>query len=79
MKIDTYTKIVLTIIALALIINIIMPITSGGGGKFSHLQVYGMVEFFDTTTGKIWHYDQRSGEYQFSTQLIELGKNMVRY
>ncbi len=84
MKIDRYTKVILTIIAVALIINIVKPIVipvtaqaNIGGGKFAHLQVYGEIEFFDTTTGNVWHYSQRSGEFQYCTKMVELGRNMV--
>jgi hypothetical protein len=66
MKMDLYTKITLTIIALALIGNLLKPVLSPSvvqareDAKFSHLQysmsTAGVVVFFDTKTGNVWFY-----------------------
>lgn len=84
MKTDWYLKIILTIIAVALIINIIKPIAttvtaqaSNGNGKFATLVSHGEGNFFDTATGYVWHYGDMSGKFQYCTKLVELGKDMV--
>jgi len=65
MKIDLYTKIVLTVIALALTFNLLKPVLlpsdveAQEDRKFGHLQVSisaNRTYFFDTKTGDLWVY-----------------------
>lgn len=67
MKIDLYTKIVLTVIALALTFNLLKPVllpsdvAAEEGKKYGHFQLStaaGVVYFFNTETGDLWVYDQ---------------------
>lgn len=82
MKMDLYTKITLTIIALLLMGNLLKPVLSPSvvqareEAKFSHLQysinTEGVVVFFDTKTGNMWFYhDEKPNSI---LKLNELGK-----
>lgn len=85
MKVDAYTKIILTIIAAALLINIAKPIMTPSfaqtenSRKFEHLQMgfvlgmEGMVYFFDSVTGNIWLYGQNLNPIK-GLKLVELGE-----
>ena len=82
MKMDLYTKITLTIIALVLIGNLLKPVLSPSvvqareEAKFSHLQysinTEGVVVFFDTKTGNMWFYHDEKPHAIL--KLNELGK-----
>jgi hypothetical protein len=83
MKIDLYTKVILTVIALALIGNLLKSVLTPpavqarNGGKFEHLQssVGFAVSFFDTRTGELWSYYEDGPQVKVSgLKLIELGK-----
>jgi hypothetical protein len=84
MKTDIYTKVVLTVIALALIGNLLKPVLTpstvqaAGEGKFDHVQiVQGAVGlfFFDSKTSDLWHYGGISKETQILRfRLVELGQ-----
>ena len=85
MKLDWYTKVILTIIALALVMNLIEPLriplpveAASGGAKFGHLEVVGTIGFFDPNTGDYWTYNAASGILQRHFKLIEPGKDLER-
>jgi len=67
MKPDTYTKAVLTVIAIMLTLiacnRYIDPKTTGlAQGVFAGVQFSGMgtgARFFDTRTGEVWNYDEK--------------------
>jgi hypothetical protein len=82
MKMDLYTKITLTIIALLLMGNLLKSVLTPSvvqareDAKFSHLQysmsTAGVVVFFDTKTGNMWFYhDEKPNSI---LKLNELGK-----
>jgi hypothetical protein len=82
MKMDLYTKITLTIIALLLMGNLLKSVLTPSvvqareDAKFSHLQysmsTAGVVIFFDTKTGNMWFYhDEKPNSI---LKLNELGK-----
>ena len=80
MKLPLYTKIVLTVIALALVGLLVKPLAvpstaqAGPGAKFEHIQFAfydGGIAFFDTKTGDLWAY---SGGKANGIRLVELGK-----
>ncbi len=62
MRIDTYTKAVLTVIALLLAVIVFKPLirpdtTATAQGSFAGVQMIGpALTFFDTRTGEIWEY-----------------------
>jgi hypothetical protein len=68
MKVDLYTKIVLTVIALALTFNLLKPVllpsdvAAEEDKKFEHLQISISavgIYFFDTKTGDLWIYKEQ--------------------
>jgi hypothetical protein len=81
MKPDLYTKAVLTIIALALVLiacnQYVHPaITADAQGPFAGVQ-YSNVVFFDSRTGDIWSYESRENELalKYHAKLSKLGAN----
>lgn len=81
MKIDLYTKIVLTVIAFILLASWLKPLISPdaaqatSGGKFAHIQVSaisGGIVFFDTRTGDLWVYQPEKAPQKRT--ITELGK-----
>ena len=87
MKLDWYTKAVLTIIAFALVGNLLKPlitppsVQAAGEGKFGHVQAsvgFGGVLFFDTKTGDVWGYDFPQGTLAGAFRLVELGKPLQK-
>jgi hypothetical protein len=85
MTLDWYTKAVLTVIALALVGNLLKPVLTpptvqvAGEGKFEHLQAsigVGGPLLFDTKTGDLWLYNFPDGTLAEKFKLVELGKSM---
>ena len=83
MKTDLCTKVVLTVIALALIGNLLKPmltpsaVQAKDGGKFEHVQsnVGLVISFFDTKTGNLWVYHKEGDQDKISEfKRVELGK-----
>lgn len=81
MKLDLYAKIVLTVIALALVGLLVKPLVvpstaqAGPGAKFEQIQFatgFGGTAFFDTRTGDIWVHSGR--EITHHVRLVELGR-----
>ena len=81
MRIDLYTKIILTVIALLLAVIALTPIVQPqpamAQGSFSGVQ-FDMGSFFDTRTGDIWQYNYRDGLPKMHFKLIQLGKPLVQ-
>jgi len=84
MRIDLYTKAVLTIIAIALAVIASNQFISPGGasaqGTFAGLQFSsagGYSYFFDSRTGEVWSYSIGDGKMQAMRQLTKLGQPMV--
>jgi hypothetical protein len=84
MKTDFYTKVVLTVIALALVGNLLKPVVmpsavqAAGVGKFEHLIHFGLGGFFDTKTGDIWEYRYPDGSVAKHYILVEPGKPLQK-
>jgi hypothetical protein len=84
MRIDLYTKAVLTIIAIALAVlasnQFISPRVASAQGTFAGLQFSsagGYSYFFDSRTGEIWSYSIGDGKMQAKRQLTKLGQPLV--
>jgi hypothetical protein len=83
-KIDLYTKVVLTVIALALVGNLFRPVVMPGAaqakddGKFEYLIHFGLAGFFNTKTGDIWEYDYPSGNVLRHYKLVEVGQPLQK-
>src|SRR5579863_9260399 len=78
MRIDLYTKAVLTIIAIALAVIASNQFISPGGasaqGTFAGLQFSsagGYSYFFDSRTGEVWSYSIGDGKMQAMRQLTK--------
>jgi hypothetical protein len=83
MRIDWYTKGVLTVIAVLLGVIALRPYVSPDAvhaqGSFAGLQYGGggmNAEFFDTRTGEIWEYF--NGKVTYKLQLIKIGDQLYR-
>ena len=87
-KIDTFTKILLVVIAIFIGIIALKPILStevaqANPGQFNNLDLeilgspgsYGAF-FFDRSTGKGWMYDLKDGILKVRVQLTTLGEPM---
>lgn len=76
MRIDLYTKALLTVIAVLLAVTAFkqfnQPQPVAAEGNFSGVQFSGM-SFFDTRTGDIWSYGQ-AGMVVSQYKLIRLGE-----
>jgi hypothetical protein len=84
MRIDLYTKAVLTIIAIALAViasnQIVSPRVASAQGTFAGLQFTGgggWSYFFDSRTGEIWSYSIGDGKMQAKRRLTKIGQPMV--
>jgi len=79
MRIDIYTKVILTIIALLLAVIALTPLVQPqpamAQGSFSGVQ-FDMGSFFDTRTGDIWAYefDRNSPRFGQVTAHYKIGK-----
>lgn len=87
MKIDLYTKAVLTLIAIFLAIIALKPLAaspvSAADGKFAHIQFSsfgqsGWVYFFDQRTGDLWNLNTESDtaatSFRYLGRLEAMGK-----
>jgi hypothetical protein len=84
MKPDLYTKAVLTVIALLLLLiacnQYVHPATTANAqGPFAGVQ-YSNLEFFDTRTGDLWVYEATPKELvvKIHAKLSKLGENGTR-
>jgi hypothetical protein len=83
MRIDLYTKTVLTVIALLLAVIALKPVLQPQAvmaqGNLSGVQfapdMSGGSWFFDTHTGDIWHYS--GSEVDRHRKVTQLGKNLA--
>jgi hypothetical protein len=84
MRIDVYTKLILTVIALLLAVIVMKPIFQPqaalaegnfGGIQFSYSG--GNHAFFDTRSGDVWEYGD-SGHFRQHYRVHELGKDHGR-
>jgi hypothetical protein len=81
MRIDLYTKTILTVIALLLAVialePIIQPMPAIAQGSFSGVQFSGSMTnlwAIDTKTGDVWVYDLQSKQVETHAKLAQLGK-----
>ena len=84
MRIDLYTKSVLTIIALLLAVIVMKPIlqpqSALADGGFASIQFSysgGNHAFFDTRSGDVWEYGDK-GNFRNHYRVNELGKDHGR-
>ena len=84
MRIDLYTKTILTLVALLLAVNVLKPIlqpqAAMADGRFSSVQFSysgGNHAFFDTRSGDVWEYGD-SGHFKQHYKVHELGKDHDR-
>ncbi len=88
LRIDVYTKIILTVIALALVLLLFKPLFSLTPAnaveeeRFSYILPMGVSTFFDIRTGDIYYYTLPSGEQEvrlsMQYRLEEPGKPLRR-
>jgi hypothetical protein len=85
MRIDLYTKTVLTVIALLLSVIALKPIfqpaPAMAQGKFTGVEFAsssGRLFFFDSRTGHIWTYFHENGSGGENFTLTELGKPLTQ-
>ena len=81
MRIDSYTKTILTIIALLLAVIVLKPVfqpqPAMADGKYVGVQFSysgGNHAFFNATTGDVWEYGDH-GNYKSHYKVHELGKD----
>jgi hypothetical protein len=81
MRIDLYTKTILTLIALLLAVIALKPIlqpqTVKAGGSFSGVQFSATVGgfwVFDSSTGDVWAYNSGSGKADIHFKVTKLGQ-----
>jgi hypothetical protein len=84
MRIDLYTKTILTLIALLLAVIVLKPIfqpeTAIAAGDFGSIQFSyngGNHAFFDTRSGDVWEYGD-NGHFRQHYKVHELGKDHDR-
>ena len=84
MRIDLYTKTILTIIALFLAMTVLKPIfqpqPAMAEGKYAAIQFSysgGDHAFFDTRSGDVWEYD-KDGHFRQHHKVHEFGKDHDR-
>ena len=87
MKIDLYTKLALTAVAVLLTVNLssnsslIDTAEANQSGKYDHITAFGGsggVEFFNHRTGEIFAYDLSSGEVIIKYRVKELGQALEK-
>jgi hypothetical protein len=87
-RIDRYTKTMLTLIALLLAVIALKPLfqpqvamaQADAQGKYDHVQFSysgGETAFFDTQTGDVWTHDQ-DGHFKQHYKVNEWGKDLGR-
>ena len=81
MRIDLYTKTILTLIALLLAAIVFKPLLQPqaalAAGNFDHIQFSysgGEHAFFDTRSGDVWEYGD-NGHFKQHYKVTELGKD----
>jgi hypothetical protein len=84
MRIDLYTKAVLTIIAVMLAViaanQLASPRVASAQGPFTGVQFDAKANsFFDSRTGEVWYYDSvnGTGKLAFKERLTKLGQPLV--
>ena len=84
MRIDLYTKAILTIVALLLAVIVMKPIlqpqSALAAGSFAGIQFGysgGNHAFFDGSTGDVWEYGD-NGQFRQHYKVHELGKDHDR-
>jgi hypothetical protein len=84
MRIDLYTKTILTLIALLLSVFALKPVfqpqTAAAAGSFSGVQFSysgGNHAFFNVNTGDVWEYGDH-GDFKNHYRVNELGKDHDR-
>ena len=82
MRIDVYTKAVLTIIAVMLAVIAIQPFitpqtTARAQSAFASLEFIGDA-FFDTRTGDVWWYNTDSGAVSDHFRMTRPGQPLIR-
>jgi hypothetical protein len=85
MRIDLYTKTILTIIALFLAVFTLKPLLQPpaalADGNFGHIQFSysgGNHAFFDTRSGDVWEYGE-NGHFRQHYRVHEFGKDHERH
>ena len=84
MQIDRYTKLVLTIIALALAMIACRSVTQPSGvaaeGPLAGVQFSGVLGgfmAFDTRSGDVWGYDITNHKWFYTGKITQLGKPLL--
>ncbi len=84
MRIDLYTKTILTVIALLLAMSVLKPILQPpaalADGPYSNIQFSysgGSHAFFDTRSGDVWEYGD-NGHFKQHYKVREFGKDHDR-
>jgi hypothetical protein len=84
MRIDLYTKAILTLIAVLLAVMVLQPIlqppatlAQGGYGSVQFSYSGGNHAFFDTRTGDVWEYGDK-GNFRQHYKVHEFGKDHDR-
>ena len=84
MRIDFYTKTILTLVALLLAVNVLKPIfqpqAAMADGPYSNVQFSysgGTHAFFDTRRGDVWEYGD-NGHFKEHYKVHELGRDHDR-
>ena len=84
MRIDFYTKTILTLVALLLAVNVLKPIfqpqAAMADGPYSNVQFSysgGTHAFFDTRSGDVWEYGD-NGHFKEHYKVHELGRDHDR-
>jgi hypothetical protein len=83
MRIDLYTKAVLTIIAIMLSViasnQLISPRVASAQGSFAGVQFTGPGgSFFDSRTGEIWVYALDDGRPFYKRRITKLGQPLAK-
>jgi hypothetical protein len=85
MRIDLYTKIILTLIVLLLAVIALKPLfqpqPARAEGKLSNIQLCCVQReflFFDTRTGDIWEYNGVLGTLDAHFKVTELGETLTK-
>ncbi|MBU1398160.1 MAG: hypothetical protein KKH85_04620 [Proteobacteria bacterium] len=80
MRIDRYTKVILTIVAVALFSLIVQSGTTTLSAqavtreKFGYVHPVSNTSYFDTNTGEMYTYDGATGKLVYHWKIVELGK-----
>lgn len=84
MRIDLYTKTILTLVALLLAVSVLKPIlqpqAAMADGRYSSVQFSysgGNHAFFDTRSGDVWEYGD-NGHFRNHYKVREFGKDHGR-